>query len=523
MAHRVLGIDVGSYSVKVAVASSGFRKSELIDWHERRVPPGDEPQEVRAAAVLEALVREQGLEHDVPFSALAGDTLSLRVLEFPFTHLKRVELDKAIGAELEGQLPHDVEDLVWAHDVIPREAPADKGAGMRVLAVAATRERVAEHLRLLSVEGLELHGVAAAPTAYAKAAARLSIGADDTVMIVDVGHGRTNACVVRQGRCLFARTLSRGGRHQTLAIARAWKLSDEDAEKAKHEDGFIASAAYPPASPEWANVSRVLEVELSPLVNGLRQTLSACRSQAGVEVTRIVLAGGGSRLRGLPLYLAEQLGVTVELLPQGLVPAPLVSRVPGDAALLSTGVALEGAAGRPVFDMRQGPLAYRADFSFLRAKAGTLAACALVLVAFAAGSAYASLYRLRNERAGLEKRLAGETQEIFGQSMTIEELTQRLGPKKEASPLPKMTAFDELVEISKHLPPRTEGRLDVLELEIEPKKVFMKAVADTAKTIDDVAKKLKEIDCFGEITTGRVDTVTDGKQFSLTITSGKCM
>jgi hypothetical protein len=98
-----------------------------------------------------------------------------------------------------------------------------------------------------------------------------------------------------------------------------------------------------------------------------------------------------------------------------------------------------------------------------------------------------------------------------------------MGPTKEASPLPKMTAFDELVEISKHLPARSEGKIDVLELEIEPKKVTIKAVADGAQTIETIEKKLKDVDCFGEITSGRVDTVADGKQFQLTISSGKCM
>src|SRR5262249_10721268 len=276
--------------------------------------------------------------------------------------------------------------------------------------------------------------------------------------------------------------------------------------------------AQPAASPEWANVSRVIDNELSVLVNGLRQTLSACRTQTGIGVARVVLAGGAARLRGLAPYLAEKLELPVEP-PSGAA----IGRAPADAGLLACGVALEAAAGRPTFDLRQGPLAYRADFSFLRAKAGTLAACALVLLACAAGSAYASLYRLRGERAALEKRLAADTLEVFGQSLTLEELNQRMGPTKEASPLPRLTAFDQLVEISKHLPARSEGRLDVLELEIEPKKVFIKAVADSAATIETVEKKLKDIDCFGDITAGRVDTVADGKQFQLTISSGKCM
>jgi hypothetical protein len=75
--------------------------------------------------------------------------------------------------------------------------------------------------------------------------------------------------------------------------------------------------------------------------------------------------------------------------------------------------------------------------------------------------------------------------------------------------------------MSNHLPPKTEGKIEVLELEIEPKKTYFKAIADSSATIDAVDKKLKEIDCFGEIQRGRVDTVNDGKQFTMTIAT-KC-
>jgi hypothetical protein len=78
-----------------------------------------------------------------------------------------------------------------------------------------------------------------------------------------------------------------------------------------------------------------------------------------------------------------------------------------------------------------------------------------------------------------------------------------------------------MVEMSKHLPPRGEGKIDVLELEVEPKKVYFKAIADSSATIDAVDKKLKEIDCFGDIQRGRVDTVNDGRQFTMTIAT-KC-
>jgi Tfp pilus assembly PilM family ATPase len=218
-----------------------------------------------------------------------------------------------------------------------------------VLAAATTRERVARLLAVCAAQGIEPRGVIAAPTAFARVAERLAAlggpeAKDDAVMILDVGHLRTDLCIVRRGRAIFARTLSRGGRHVTQAIAKAWNLSPEDAEQAKHTDGFVASRREPAMSEAWDRISKVITQDLAPLLRDLRQTMAACRAQSGTTVKRAVVCGGGGRLRGLASWLSEELN-----LPVGTITADDAPRLLGaaDTELLPLGVALEGATGRP--------------------------------------------------------------------------------------------------------------------------------------------------------------------------------
>src|SRR6266568_1841943 len=157
MAHRILGIDLGTYSVKVAVIAAGFRKTTVVDWLEQPVPPGPEAFEERAARRLGEMVRARGVEHDIPYAAVGGDALSLRVLDFPFQGLKRADLDKAVGAELEAQLPHDLDEIVYAFDVLAPLPPGQPGT--RVLAAAVTRERIQRLLELTQREQCEPHAV----------------------------------------------------------------------------------------------------------------------------------------------------------------------------------------------------------------------------------------------------------------------------------------------------------------------------------------------------------------------------
>src|SRR5690606_3260993 len=125
MASRIFGIDLGAYSVKVAIATPGFRGAVLTEVIERRVPPGDAPHEERAAAVVGELVRTRRLEHDAAYAALSGDRVFIHVLDFAFKSLRRPELEKAVGAELEGVLPIDLEDMVYAFEPLARIEESD--------------------------------------------------------------------------------------------------------------------------------------------------------------------------------------------------------------------------------------------------------------------------------------------------------------------------------------------------------------------------------------------------------------
>lgn len=524
---RILGIDLGAYSVKVAVVAPGFRSAAMVDYYERLVPPGDEPHEVRAARALGEIVREQRLDQESPYAALAGDRVFLHVLEFAFKNLRRPELAKAVGAELESVLPIDLEDMVYAFEQLPRDVgrrtapdlavleegvdpsfatqpvapflaagplapPAD---GMRVLSCASRTERVRGLLDLLGAERVEPRGVFAAPACYPRLIERMVHAAaaggapvpdqSGPVAVVDIGHERTDVCVVVGGRVVYARTIARGGRQLTDSIARIWRLSWTQAETAKHQDGFVASALEPAQSEAWSRIHEALVPELSPLVRDLRQTLLACRAKTGATAESVLLVGGGARLRGLASYLTEQLQLPVRMLAPADDQAILGPRLQSlgaraDVAFLAAGIAFEGAGGRGSFDLRQGDLSFKADLSFLRAKAMPLAAAAIVVVAFAAISAYANLYKLRKSEAALSRRLALESAEVFGSQLSADQVLQRVSPQGDDNPMPKMTAYDLLLALSASMPAKDQVQIDVDEVDIKPTRVTISAVS--AKT-----------------------------------------
>jgi general secretion pathway protein L len=586
MATRILGIDLGTYSIKVLVATPGFRQVTPLELIERPLPApivDGEPASERAARALGDMAREHKLGGETAYVAASGDQLFIHVLEFGFRNLRRPDLEKAVGAELEGILPVDLEEMVYGFESLPSNlghaagggaslgelappAPvagiddddptavrggatgvyahgrvASATEGMRVLACAMEISRARQLIDLLGPHGLEPRAVVASPAVYAALAERLEAGAtapgepaftapSGPIAIIDMGHTRTQVCVVAGGKPVYARSIARGSRDVTEAIRRAWNMSLEDAEQAKHQIGFVASASEPAGSDQQRRMHDTVAREIGTLARELRRTLQSCRAKTGATANRAVLVGGGSRLGGVSSFLSESLGIPATRLGPEHARSLLGDKLaavgaPVDTACVAAGLSLECAGGRPRFDLRQGELTYKADLSFLREKAPALMVAVVVLLAFATFNGYAELFKLRRAEAALDTRVALETTAAFGEQLSAAEVMDRLGGKAgvKKSPLPRMTAYDILVELNTKLPDSSKVTLDVERLDIRPAKITFEATAKSSPEIDAVEEALRQVECFKEISRGST-SVSDGdvRKFSFSITTN-CM
>ncbi|HET6279505.1 MAG TPA: pilus assembly protein PilM [Polyangia bacterium] len=529
MSHTICGIDLGSFSVKFVLLDVGFRSTNLRGLLETAVPSGDAPLLERQALAVRAGLAEVPGEA-IPFFAVPGDQLSIRLLDLPFTDARKI--DQVVGYELEGQIVHPLEDVVFDHLVV---RTTDEGS--TVLAAAAKRDDVAGLIAALEAQGAHPRALYAAPVVYRRLVPADPDAADGGTCdaVVDLGHHRTNLCIIRDGQPLHARTITRGGFHLTNAIALAFEADLDRAEQAKRSESHLVTAAHPARSPIEAKLDSVLREALAPLVRDIRQTLASFRAMSKAVVGTLLLTGGTARLRGLPEFLESELGIPTRFLPvkpalEGRAPAlepgadQVADLADSSAYALAASIALAGSSGSKEIDLRRGPFLYRASFSILRQRALHIGVLAGALVLAGGLDIGAALSNLGAERRGLDKQLKAATQELFGQPRDdAEAVTQLLkkGFREELAPLPKATAFDLLDQISRRMPAGDKVKLDITELDIRPKKTFIKGTADSASSVDEIAAKLKEIDCYDEVAKGAITEVSGAKQFSLTVAS-KC-
>jgi Tfp pilus assembly PilM family ATPase len=538
MAQRILGVDLGAYSVKIAELDVGFRQSKLRLVRESRLLPALEGEApiARAARTLRAMLDVLDRQPDSVALALGADA-TLRVIDMPFQDARKI--DQVIGYELESQILGDLDGLV-----VDQVIAETQGEGARVLAIGADRKALSEAIGALAAVRAEPRHVGAAVLCYAPLAERSMPPraiSDELVaprpvdVIVDIGHRCTRVAVVENGRTLFARVIQRGGADVTAALMEAYRLDEDAAERAKHAQAVLLPDPRNATDPQRRKLDQILRDSLRPLVRELKQTLAASRAQGAPSPTRLGLLGGTARLSGLSLMLEQELSMPVVrlALPLDMTPSEAGGEVEGPGlpgvALGMTMAAAQG--GDTQVNLRKGDLSFRNDYAFLRGKARSVGIAVMAILAFTAVNAVASLRALRKESDVLEAKLKKETIELFGVAKldgkaVSEEL--RRGPQSGMPPVPALTAYDVLDEISRHLPPRDAVKLDILELDIKPKKTYLKATAASAKEIDTLVEALKQIDCFGEIQKGKTASVSapaggdskekvELKQFTLTI------
>jgi hypothetical protein len=305
-------------------------------------------------------------------------------------------------------------------------------------------------------------------------------------------------------------------------------------------------------TPLSIKLDTVMRETLAPTIRELRQTLAGFRAANRFDIDALLVVGGGGRLAGLLPYLEAELGIparypsTRQALESGGQKSADGAGEEGaapesDIHALASAIAIGASRGSREIDFRRGPFVYRASFSILRQKAVHIAALTGALLIAGGLDLGARYSQLKAERKALDKDLKTATQELFGQPRDDAEAITTLmkrGFREELAPVPKASAFDLLDQISRKMPPglpplAADGtksstpaaggiKLDVSELEIRPKKTFLKGTVDTAAAVDEMAAKLKEIDCFDEVNKGSITEVAGGaKQFTLNI-GAKC-
>ncbi|MFG1925877.1 type IV pilus assembly protein PilM [Cryptosporangium sp. NPDC048952] len=301
-ATSVIGLDIGSTSVRAVEAGSGKDGPMLLNYAEVVLPPGAvQSGVIQDAKAVTAAVRQ--VKVSAPFKTkrvvLGVTNMQAVVREMSVANVPPKDLRASLPFQVRDLLPLPVERSVL--DFLPLEDPG-RAENIRGLLVAAPKEPILAAVDAVERGGFTVTRVDLASLALLRAAARLD---DQVEAIVDVGTQITTVVVHADGVPLIVRTIPRGGAEITTALANRLGVPLPEAEALKCQVGLWSENG-----PEVADTVREA---IRPLLNEIRGSFAYLNTSGRhSQVARLVLAGGGGQLPGLTDTLASQLDVQVE-------------------------------------------------------------------------------------------------------------------------------------------------------------------------------------------------------------------
>jgi len=516
--RSVLGLDIGSWSVKVAELSAGLRDVKFVRFAELELPRGAPSEEIEAT--IQLWVQSRNLSPETLITALSTERLTQRHLRFPFAGAKRVAA--ALTFEIDEELPLPLANVVLVHEqVLTRPDQTD------VLVAIATRADVEAHLASLRRMELEPRIVESEGASLANLSSFLGLD-DVSRLILDVGHSKTNLCLLVDGKPIALRRIPIAGRQLSEALARDLKLSIDAAEERKHEQGIFELGSSKPVSP---GVREVLE----RLAREIQRTVQSVVGDPldPVSPTELLLAGGSARLRGLAAFFAERTGLPTRVL-------EVTRRSDGGDRFADAGaalfaqaaaLALRGSSTERVTqsDFRQADLAYAPDLSGLRPQLRfTVGLFGLFLALWVASAIFAAWLEGRRVESS-EAELASIYAQVFPDAqpsdVPLEALEKRAAETRELAAHLGVTGKGlSVLEILRQISTLASESLEISidELSIERQSIVARGHSADFVSADQLKAELSKFDGFQRVlvTDVKTDARRGGKTFTVSIRLG---
>ena len=307
--QKVIGLDIGSYSIKAIEIVNTFKSYEVVNFYEVVIPNLESvPLDAIVPICMEQLFQEHNLQADRILTAMPGQFISSRVIPFSFNDPRKIAASIAI--EIEEYVPFNMDDMIIDHQILG----VAKGKTM-ALAVMTRKAFLRNFLDLLRRVNIDPKLVDVDSLAFYNLSPTLNIPDDECYALVDVGNEKTSVCIIKGGVLRMFRSINLGGRYITDFLARDLDVNFHEAQRIKHKVSRVFHGDYRGADLSESDrmVSERITLAANAIVKELGRTIYAFKTWESREpITRIIVTGGTSKLQNFEKFLTDQLEIPVE-------------------------------------------------------------------------------------------------------------------------------------------------------------------------------------------------------------------
>ena len=302
-----VGVDIGSSAIKVVEIKRKKSKAVLETYGAIALGPYAELDigrvtnlpTTKLAEALKEVIKQSGITATSVAVAVPMQSSLVFTIELP-ANLKESEMTAVISTEARKYIPVPIGEVSLDYFTLPKrestfeelnnpdpkQNPVEK---INVLVVATQNEAISKYRSIISEAGLS--------AAFFEIEIFSSVRSDfehelSPVLLMDFGASRTKLSVVEFGMVKSYHTVDRGGADITDSIAKSLSIPFSEAEKMKKEFGLFSN-------PGEKSLADIIKIHIDYIFSETNNVLLGYEKKNGRTISKVILSGGGSQLKGL--------------------------------------------------------------------------------------------------------------------------------------------------------------------------------------------------------------------------------
>ncbi|MFH0788078.1 MAG: type IV pilus assembly protein PilM, partial [Pseudomonadota bacterium] len=237
LVKNILGIDVGSYSLKIVQVQRAGEKVALLNYEIIRFPKPTGTSQTwsrqEISAFIQHTLKESGIKTSEAVSEVTGPWTVARHLFLP--DLADDEMREAIRWGAKSDFPFSLDEAIidfYKLDVVKGEEGEPEA---EIISAVATRQVVEEQVALLKEAGLKPIFLSI-PSFDLMQAYRVTQPSPwvETEAVIDLGHRNARIIVLKEGKLKFSREFSVAGEAFTQALSGSYEINGRVVEIDEH-------------------------------------------------------------------------------------------------------------------------------------------------------------------------------------------------------------------------------------------------------------------------------------------------
>jgi len=300
--QRILGVDIGTDSIKVAEISVWGKHKKLENYSEVKsslvskdpLLSVDEKGNLVSSSLISSALREILKEASIKTKKVVfslPDFLTLAA-SFEIPPMPEKEIAGAVYYNASRYITLPISEVTLDWRIVPNN-PQSKDSPMKVFLIAIPNQVIKEYQEIAKAAGLNLHALEPEVFGIVRSLAKND---KNVACLIDMGAKTSTINIIDNGHLKRSYSFNFSGNQLSTALSSALGVKLEEVEKVKNEEGILSKKE---------NVTKTLKSFIDQLFSEIKNISTDFLEEEKKQIDEFYLTGGISNLPGLKDYFME--------------------------------------------------------------------------------------------------------------------------------------------------------------------------------------------------------------------------